>query len=274
MSFKSSQGRSSGKELEVWKSSVTGQGIGGGGGGDAGPGIAAITATGGTITTKDASDGKTYKIHTFTTPGPNPFSVSAADPTAIIYLTVAGGGGGGGGYGYSANGVGGGSGNLTESIVNISVGSYDINIGNGGSGGYCPYPDNCPAVGGDGGSTSFTSPSITITAGGGTGGSTGGATDGSAQGGPGGTLTAFTPADDAMILSSVGVIAPGVTRNDSGPNNGPGGSLWTPSFNTPYHFIYPRSPVQNKGNGGSAIQFGGQTGQAGFAQIFYQIEPS
>lgn len=270
MPFKSSKAFETSKFVEVQRSSKNklGQGIGGSGGAGGGPGIAAITATGGTITTKVASDGKTYKIHTFTTPGPNPFSVSAADPTATAYVYVqAGGGGGGGNPGGTGISLGGGSGNLIQSIVKLISASYDASIGNGGTG---VNLSTAPA----GSPSSFTSPNITITAGGGAGGFGGDPSNGSAQGGLGGTTSAFTAPNNAILVSSSGVIAPGIPKSGNNGDYGSGGNIWSPSFDTPFHFLYPRSPVQNKGNGGSAAQNGGNPGQAGYVQIFYQIEPT
>jgi hypothetical protein len=84
MSFKSSKGRDAGKELEVFRGSSSGQGIGGGG-------VAAptdIQASGGAIT----EPGNGFKYHVFLTGAPGSFEVESGSGT-IGVLCVAGGGG-------------------------------------------------------------------------------------------------------------------------------------------------------------------------------------
>ena len=139
-----------------------------------------MVATGGTIT--ECGD---FKIHTFT--GPGTFTVSkiacgGVTENTVGYLVVAGGGSGGSG-GSSITGGGGGAGGFREgrnttydnftasplvadaptNAVNLSVGSYPITVGAGGS------PVSAPDAAGNSGSPSTFS---TITsAGGGRGGS-------------------------------------------------------------------------------------------------------
>lgn len=120
MSLKSSKGRDAGKELEVFRSTSAGQGIGGGGGGDAGP--TPITASGGTKTTFPS-----WVIHEFT--GPGTFSVDSG--TGFIHLLLVAGGSGG-----SPNRGGGGGAGGALHRCNIPVtpsSSYPVSIGNGGS---------------------------------------------------------------------------------------------------------------------------------------------
>ena len=120
MSFKSSKGRDTGKELEVYRSTSKGQGIGGGGGGVAAPG----SISGGNV--DDLEPGNGYHYHTFT--GPGDAVVSGGDVKATIFMI--GGGGGGGGF----HGGGGGAGGAVLYSVTLEPGTYPITIGAGGAG--------------------------------------------------------------------------------------------------------------------------------------------
>jgi hypothetical protein len=84
-----------------------------------------MDATGGTITT----DGD-YRIHTFTEDGVFEVIISGT----CEYLIVGGGGGQGGRYisGNRGGGGGGAGGLLWDDSFGISIGSYNIGIGNGG----------------------------------------------------------------------------------------------------------------------------------------------
>ena len=134
-------------------------------------------ATGGTKT----NDG-TYIRHVFTDPGPSTFVVSPTSPNisgeASILIVGAGGGGG------VIGGGGGGGGVITSDAASFSAGvTYNISIGDGGTGG----GPNAP--GASGGDTTFANPSgpWTLTAkGGGGGGSHAGNFNGS-SGQPGGS---------------------------------------------------------------------------------------
>jgi hypothetical protein len=89
------------------------------------------TATGGTVTEVVEGDGKTYRIHTFTSS--NSFVVSAisgANGNAEI-MVVAGGGAGGQRHG----GGGGAGGMIGPRSINLSATTYTITIGAGGTGG-------------------------------------------------------------------------------------------------------------------------------------------
>ena len=261
MSYKSSEGRDTGKLTNVFRSvkTVLGQRVG--------QGVAAfksITASGGTETTVVGKDGNTYKVHTFTTVGINTFTVSSAESGSTCYVAVqAGGGGGGGGSGPGAlnprygGGGGSGFGGYFQNVP-ISAGDYTITVGNFGSGGNTEVP------GGTGESSSFTNPVITITAAGGTGGTAGGDNN-AGPGGASGTLTTFTPSTSGFLLHGIGV--PGSTAN-GGTAGGAGGSVWSSSINTPSNLIFTSpDPVNNKGNGGS----GGTAGVAGYVRVFYRI---
>jgi hypothetical protein len=152
-------------------------------------GNAYITATGGTITT--CGD---YKIHTFTADGC--FSVSSTPTPAnavVSYLVVAGGGGGSTGWGSNGGG-GGGAGGFREgkcssdpytnspldsgTALTVSVQSYPITVGAGGS------AANGPAGRSASGSVSTFS---TITSTGGGAGGAGSASPGPKNGAPGGS---------------------------------------------------------------------------------------
>jgi hypothetical protein len=200
-------------------------------------GSAYIIATGGTITT--CGD---YKIHTFTSDGT--FCVSEANVPAnnnVDYLIVAGGGGGGTDNSNTGLG-GGGAGGYRESkcattsgcwtasplasatSLPVSVTSYPITVGAGGTA--ASYPD--PGTAGGLGNPSIFS-TITSTGGGG----------GAAQcvpapsGGSGGGKESFTPSGGS------GNTPP--TSPPQGNNGGAGG---------------PISPVYGGGGGGGATVVG------------------
>lgn len=99
-----------------------------------------MSATGGMV--KDIVQGSDiYRVHTFTTSGE--FSI-LNNPVDIEYLIVAGGGGGGGGDVGGGGGAGGlrssfegstsGENSPPESALNLSIGTYQIIVGNGGNG--------------------------------------------------------------------------------------------------------------------------------------------
>tara|TARA_Y100000004_G_scaffold189344_1_gene244786 strand:+ start:774 stop:1640 length:867 start_codon:yes stop_codon:yes gene_type:complete len=130
MAFKSSKGRNTGKELEVYRSSDSGQAVGGGGGGSPVP----FSATGGTKTTP--GDGFVY--HTFTpTPGTDTFSVASTSPEAVggnyIEALVQGNGGAGGtgsnpGPQTKPSGGGGGGATGLWTIPITVAGDYPIKV--------------------------------------------------------------------------------------------------------------------------------------------------
>jgi len=118
--------------------------------------FAPIVATGGTITT--CGD---YKIHTFTGPGTFTVTCAGLGPGNFAdYLVVAGGAGGGGGEGANGAGGGGGAGGAggyrysastysaptcglgAGAALPVSVTSYPITVGGGGSGGVPSNPGN------------------------------------------------------------------------------------------------------------------------------------
>ena len=166
-----------------------------------------ITATGGTITTVDTN----YKVHTFT--GDGCFVVSAVGnpvgSTSVDYLVVAGGAGGGWANGGGGGGGAGGlrytastysnptpAGGIAGSALAVSVTTYPITVGGGGSGvsGTPSYKTGIPgsnsifstitsAGGGGGGGGQCCSNANGLTGGSGGGGGKGGPTYGS----PGGT---------------------------------------------------------------------------------------
>ena len=199
-------------------------------------GEAFVTATGGTITTSGD-----FKIHTFT--GDGCFQVtsagSASGSNTVSYMVVAGGGGGG-----KDRSGGGGAGGFRESKaatdsytasplnatsgptynLPVSVQTYPITVGGGGSGVSAPQP----AVGGAcSGSNSVFS---TITsAGGGYGGSGPGPKSTGANGGSGGGSDAYgfpsSPANMAAGSGNTPPVSPPQGNNGSlGYYNSPNGS--------------------------------------------------
>ena len=121
-----------------------------------------ISAVGGTISYADG-----YKIHTFTTTGPNTFTVTSGG--TIEYLVVAGGGSGGAASSISdANhpgAGGGGAGGIITGTVTVDTQSYTITVGAGGAG---VAGSTNPANGNNGDDSSISS--LVVAKGGGGGG--------------------------------------------------------------------------------------------------------
>lgn len=96
-----------------------------------------IVATGGDIISYyRPSTGTNYKIHTFTTNGLT-FQITNAAPTATVDLLLVGGGGAGGGVAaatYLSGGGGGGGRVLFQTGNAVSITSYTITVGAGGTG--------------------------------------------------------------------------------------------------------------------------------------------
>ena len=151
MSFKSSKGRNTGKELEVYRSTSSGQGVGAGGG--------AIPkqfyATGGTIL--EPGDGYVYhQLPTTVGDTADVFEVvqENSNPTRNSIQIMLGGAGGGGGGGSSTDssgalpGAGGSGGAVGAWTVPVTVGTYDQTIG---AGGVAPFGPNGPGQSGPGG---------------------------------------------------------------------------------------------------------------------------
>jgi hypothetical protein len=89
--------------------------------------IQSIIATGGTIT--DVSiGGISYRLHTFTTTGTSTFQVLGGYGDAQVLIV---GGGGAGGFGHG--GGGGGGAVLYNSAQTLTINSYSITVGSGGS---------------------------------------------------------------------------------------------------------------------------------------------
>ena len=132
-----------------------------------------VVATGGTITTTGG-----YRIHTFTS-GTTTFQITTL-PSGITfnYLIVAGGGAGGYGVNNVLNAGGGGAGGLIAGNTSLSVASYSIVVGAGGS-----------SSGANGSNSSAFS--LTAVGGGGGGGGSYGAA-GQTGGSGGGATTNFT----------------------------------------------------------------------------------
>ena len=138
-------------------------------------------ATGGTITT----DGN-YKYHTFT--GDGTFSVTSLGTNTTIDVLAVGGGGAGGGS-YDSNAGGGGAGGYLEGSITAEVQSYDIVIGQGGTGA-------SQALGTNGGDTTISVLNATALGGGYGGGGARATHAAGASGGSGGGGAGF-PSDAA-----------------------------------------------------------------------------
>jgi hypothetical protein len=90
------------------------------------PAPSAGTITGGTLSTVSG-----YKVHTFTTTGPNAMTVTGGSVTVQI-LIVAGGGAPGDALGDRGSGGGGGGGVYYTSSCTLTPGTYTVNVGIGG----------------------------------------------------------------------------------------------------------------------------------------------
>ena len=186
---------------------------------------AAVTATGGTITT----DGL-YTIHSFTATGASTFTTDTAQ--SVDLLVVAGGGGGGG---YC--GGGGGAGGYISTIGHsVTAASHSITVGTAGGGGSGGPPGG---AGGNGANSQFGSMTAAVGGGGGngylagapgSGGSGGGGTAAAGGAGTAGQGNAGGTGSEASSQSGGGgggAGAVGQNGDPSGvsPNNygGPGG---------------------------------------------------
>jgi hypothetical protein len=246
MSYKSSEGRETGKLTNVFRSVKTVLGQNFGGAGATAPSFAIISASGGTVSNVSAPDGNTYRTHSFTSPGT--FTVSSAEPGAYVDLEIIGTGApGGGGFGDGNPGGGGGGsgafGIVQRFPVKASPGTYTITIG-GNTPAYSPPGGNVTFSGASGEAGGET---ITITAGGGDGNGNGSRGPGSSMG----ILSKTDPAGRIRLGNSCG--GPG----NPAPAGGGGGSAYSgyPSD----AFLYP-TPFQASGYGNGA---GGQPGPGG-----------
>ena len=214
-----------------------------------------IVATGGTVT-----ESGNFKIHQFT--GDGNFIVSsagqgtAAHPSIVDYVVVAGGAGGGKGNGSNAGG-GGGAGGFRESLaasspthtgdayttsplktttgITVTATTFPISVGAGGAAGLA----SGPGLGGSGSNSVFS----TITSAGGGGGGGGHPLPGpctAASGGSGGGTRGSTP--------NCRVAGNGNTPPVSPPQGNPGGSPG------------PSSPGDLGGGGGGGASAAGGAG--------------
>lgn len=235
MSYKSSDGRETGKLLQVFQSDRTalGQGVGGGGGSAVAPEFAVISASGGTESNVTVGS-QTYKTHVYSSPGPSTFTVSSADPGAYVDIELIGGGGGGGAGSFGNGGAGGGSGAFVvvqRFPVKNSPGTYTVTVASGG------------------GSSSFsgasgepTGETITVTAGAGSPGGTN-----SGPGGGSGTSSRTDPNNRIRLGTSSGGRGVDARPGLGGRPGGPAFAGYSPDV-----FLYP-TPLEplSKGLGGS-----------------------
>ncbi len=209
--------------------------------GDAPPPCEFIEATGGTI-----YEGDGFKYHVFTDGTVDFITSCVPDGATIDVLVVAGGGGGG----YGSFGAGGGAGGVKYLTAQaITVGSFPVVVGAGGTGGL--------VNGTDGGNSSFNG---IISTGGGHGGGTGalvGGNGGSGGGGAGITSSAggngiagqgFNGVNGSGLYGGGGG---GASATGSGPNGGDGLSCSITGTAVYY------------GGGGGGFNSGGASGTGG-----------
>jgi hypothetical protein len=156
-------------------------------------------AIGGNSVTEITQDGRTYRVHTFTTTGTSNFQVtSSGDGTPFEYLVVAGGGGGGASMtvctGNAWTGGGGGAGGVLRGQFVPTAQTYSVTVGAGGLGAV----NNVDNFGAKGQNSTITGTGLSLTAFGGGGGETFGATivcgqnTTAANGGSGGGLSSYS----------------------------------------------------------------------------------
>lgn len=197
-------------------------------------------ATGGTVSLITEGSAQ-YCVHSFTTGG----SFIAQVPLSVEYLVVGGGGGGGSsdlfnGVNYHSGGGGGAGGVRQGAGLAISVGTFGVVVGQGGTGG----ASGGTARGGNGGNSSFNG--LTANGGGGGGGSTSqpvsvAPTPGGSGGGGGGRQSWD---DQPATLGADGTTGQGNSGGNgrNGPNGGSQGG---------------NAPEQTGGGGGGAGGAGG-----------------
>ena len=182
------------------------------------PSIVSADGTGGTIT----HDGG-YTVHTFTSNGTFVPGVN----TVVTYLIIAGGGGGGGSVAGNGGQGGGGSGGYLNGTVAVSVQSYSIVVGIGGSKGL-----NTGTRGTNGSNSSFNNLNAMGGGGGGArninshgldGGSGGGGGDFTGIGGTG--YQGFIGGDSLVSFGGAGGGGAGEIGGTTTTNNGGNGGL-------------------------------------------------
>lgn len=255
MSYKSSEGRDTGKLTQVFRSVKT---VLSKGAGQGGVGIATlpITATGGnTILTP----GDGWKYHIFTSPGT--FSVTAAgDGFVELIMSGGGGGGGAGDTGGTPGSGGGGGGVIYKKNISISAfpGTYPITVGTGGNGGAGGSPPQ-----GNPGTAGNSSIGFGLTAYGGGGG--GNSAGGGGTSGPGGDTT--NPRYSNQESPPLGWGWDGRPGGLGGP--GSGGGAGGTSTNSAYGLVIADFYLSEGGirfAGATGGQYsGGHGGRAGWA---------
>ena len=231
-------------------------------------------ASGGNTVSTYSSGGFNYKYHVFT--GSGTFVVSAVGTSNLVdFLVLAGGGGGGkqhspgggggsGGYRTSMLGETSGRGSSAESRLSVSVASYSITIGGGGSGG-----NNLPSVAGTvGGSSIFSS--ITSSGGGtGEGNSNGGSGGGAAYGYGLGYGTSGQGGDGASSAGYRAGGGGGASGGGSAGNGGNGNSSLITGSSTARggggagSNYYAAEGTPGSGGGGTANSYSSHAGNGG-----------
>lgn len=234
----------------------------------------AITAPGSSTTTITA-DGKTYKVHTFTSPGSLVVSgLGFGVPNTLEYLVVAGGGSGSytsvpGQYGPIVTvGGGGGAGGMLTGNVTLTTGTFPVVVGaanNPSTLSASPSPVSATR-GGPGG---------TPPGGGGTPGGSGGGgarTPGPTVGGGSGISGQGNPGGSGDSPSGGGGGGAGGSGSPYASNNGAGGAGLTSNINgttTTYAVGGPSPAAGNPayGSGGG----GGGAGIPGIIIVRYEV---
>jgi prepilin-type N-terminal cleavage/methylation domain-containing protein len=246
--------------------------------------IVCAVATGGDITYTDSngenpqgtpySDG--YVVHTFTPDNDNVDFVVSGEALSAHILVVGGGGGGGlsGGNSSRSNGGGGGGGGYYENAsYSIDVGTYDIQVGEGGIGGVLGGAYHADP----GGLSSFDS--LIEMGGGGDGGfghlsvaDNGGNSSGGSGGGAGAGLYGISSGGSSSAPSDQGNDgADGYTQNSSNDYGGGGGGAGADAVPL-YHnggagrvsSISGESVMYSAGGGGGPVRTWNEGRQGGY----------
>jgi hypothetical protein len=234
-----------------------------------------ISARGGTETFLTGNDGVSYKMHTYTSPGP--FNIISASGTVEVYIEAVGGGGAGGGaYGaISAGGSGGAGGGVYAKWDVTTASPFTISVGDAGT--PQPGPSTRGSPGGPGGPTSIIGPgsqTIMNCGGGGGGGGGGGYGAPVAGGGAGGGVSVGPEVTTSIEVTSRSGTPAALGSGSGAPPafnvvNGVG-------INTSSNLLYPvPSPITQLSRGGGAGQSSGANGSpgtAGHLRIFYRTD--
>ena len=223
-----------------------------------------VVATGGNTVEDIFYDGRTYRVHTFTSTGTSSFTVEDTGSDGEIEVLVIGAGGSGGNYDTTnANGGGGGGGILhKKKYVVDQAGPITVTVGNGG--GRRTYRQR--AAGNDGESSAFGA--LVANGGGGGGARYSGGYNARSGGSGGGTGRENTNWDDDSYVRNLGYTTqrPIEGARSYGNDGGAQAVDWTGAGGGGSSFIGRITPYM--GGQGSRGGWGAVGGWGGYGQAF------